>query len=75
MNKVKIKDSKLVRDIHSKAVLNTDKVGLQEYYMKKEIAKKQQCEQLETKEKLLQLEREMSEIKLLLQEIANLRKV
>lgn len=75
MNKVKIKDSKLVRDIHSKAVLNTDKVGLQDYYMKKEIAKKQQCEQLETKEKLLQLEREMSEIKLLLQEIANLRKV
>lgn len=75
METIQIKDTKLVRDIHSKAILNTDRVGLQEYYVKKEIAKKQQCEQLETKQKLQQLEQEMAEIKILLQEIASLRKV
>lgn len=71
---VQIKDSKLVRDIHSKAVLNTDKAELSNYYVKKEIAKKQHEEQTETRIKLAQLEEEMQEIKQLLIEIANLRK-
>jgi uncharacterized protein (UPF0276 family) len=71
---VQIKDTKLVRDVHSKAVLNTDRTALNDYYMKKEIAKKQCEEQVETKEKLAQLEQEMKEIKNLLVEIANLRK-
>jgi hypothetical protein len=31
----------LIRDMHSKAVLNTDKLGLQEYMQKREMAKKQ----------------------------------
>lgn len=75
MDTIQIKDTKLVRDIHSKAILNTDKAGLQEYYVKKEIAKKQQNEQFETKQKLQKLEQEMAEIKTLLQEIASLRKV
>jgi glutamine synthetase len=75
MDTIQIKDTKLVRDIHSKAILNTDKAGLQEYYVKKEIAKKQQHEQFETKQKLQKLEQEMAEIKTLLQEIASLRKV
>jgi hypothetical protein len=74
MNTVQIKDSKLVRDIHSKAVLNTDRAELNNYYAKKEIAKKQQEEQTETKIKLSQLEEDMKEIKELLFEIANLRK-
>jgi t-SNARE complex subunit (syntaxin) len=75
MQTVQIKDAQLVRDIHSKAVLNTDRKGLDEYLMKKEIAKKQLEEQKETKLKLAKLEEEMSEIKSLLQEIANMRKV
>ncbi len=74
MSIVHIKDTKLVRDTHSKAVLNTDRTALNDYYMKKEIAKKQCEEQVETKEKLAQLEQEMKEIKNLLVEIANLRK-
>lgn len=73
MDIVKIPDTKLVRDIHSKAILNTDKAGLNDYLMKKEIAKKQQYEQSETKEKLHKLETEMSEIKALLTEIAKMR--
>ena len=74
MNTVQIKDSKLVRDIHSKAVLNTDRAELDNYYVKREIAKKQCEEQSDTKKKLTQLEEEMREIKSLLLEIADLRK-
>ena len=74
MTTVQIKDTKLIRDIHSKAVLNTDRTALNEYYVKKEIAKKQNKEQLETKEKLAQLEKDMMENKQLLIEIANFRK-
>ena len=72
----KVKDHKhLIRDINSKAVLNTDKAGLNDYMMKREIAKKQLSEQSETKMRLAQLEQDMSEIKNLLIEIAGMRKV
>lgn len=74
MNTVQIRDSKLVRDMHSKAVLNTDRSALNNYYDKKEIVKKQNEDQSETKRKLIRLEEEMQEIKLLLLEIADLRK-
>jgi len=74
MNTVQIRDSKLVRDIHSKAVLNTDRAALNSYYDKKEIVKKQNEDQSETKRKLIRLEEEMQEIKILLLEIADLRK-
>lgn len=75
MQTVKVKDTKLVRDIHSKALLNTDKEGLNEYLMKREIAKKEQYEKSETKERLAKLESDMQDIKQLLIEIASLRKV
>ena len=72
--KVAIPETTLVRDIHSKALLNTDRKGLNDYYMKREIARKQQQEQYETKKKLAQLEQDMVEIKNLLKEIATVRK-
>ena len=53
---VRIQDSALVRDIHSKAILNTDKSGLNDYLMKREIAKKQQDEQVQTKDRLNKIE-------------------
>lgn len=74
ITQVRIKDTSLVRDIHSKAVLNTDKAGLNDYMMKREIAKKQKEEQSETKMRLAQLEQDMSEIKNMLIEIAQMRK-
>jgi t-SNARE complex subunit (syntaxin) len=74
MQTVQIENSNLVRDIHSKAVLNTDRRGLEEYLAKKEVAKKQQQDQLETKQKLAELEKDMAEIKSLLRDIAELRK-
>lgn len=72
---VKIKDQNLVRDVDSKAVLNIDKGGLQDYLMKKEIAKKQSQEQRELKMRLIQVEEDMNTIKNLLQEIISMRNV
>ena len=75
MSIVAIKDNqKLVRDVHSKAVLNTDKNALQEYYAKREMIKKEQEEKSETKMRLAKLESDMQDIKDLLIEIAALRK-
>jgi hypothetical protein len=63
----------LVRDTRSKAVLNNDRKALDEYQMKVEIAKRQNAEKEETKMRLTKLEENMSEIKTLLLEIAQLR--
>jgi hypothetical protein len=72
---VQIKDNQnLVRDTYSKAILSNDKKSLNEYLMKKEIAKRQQNEQEETKIRLSKLEENMEEIKCLLNDIAELRK-
>jgi hypothetical protein len=71
---VRIEDTALIRDIHSKAILNTDRAGLDEYLMKREIAKKQQAEQVANKDRLDKLENDMSEIKSLLRDIAEMRK-
>ena len=64
----------LVRDPSSKAVLNTDRTGLQDYYRRKEIAKKEVMEREDTKQRLAKMEEEMQEIKTLLKEIALIRK-
>jgi len=66
MKQVKITDTSFVRDIHSKAILNTDRKGLNEYLMKRDIAKKQQSEKIEAKERLNRLEQDIQEIKELL---------
>ena len=67
----KVKDhDNLVRDMNSKAVLNTDRAGLQEYYQKRDSAKKEQSEKIETKQRIDKKEKDMSEIKELLYEIA-----
>ena len=68
---VQIHDTSLIRDIHSKALLNTDKAGLNDYLMKREIAKKQQLEQEQTKNRLIQIEEDMSEIKMLLHQLVS----
>jgi len=63
----------LIRDMHSKAVLNIDKEGLQDYLRKRGVAKKQQEEQVETKNRLTKIEQDMSEIKNLLHNLVNSR--
>ena len=66
----KVKDHEnLVRDMNSKAILNTDKLALQEYYQKRELVKKELAEKIESKQRLDKIENEMSEIKDLLREL------
>lgn len=59
--------------MHSKAILNTDKEGLQKYLRMRDVAKKQQEEQNETKNRLTKIEQDMSEIKNLLHNLVNSR--
>ena len=70
---VQIPDTTMVRDIHSKALLNTDRAGLQDYYTKREIAKRQNSAQVETKQRLDTIESEMQEIKSLLRDLIQVR--
>ena len=70
---VQIPETTLVRDIHSKALLNTDRAGLNDYYMKREIAKRQNSAQVETKQRLDTIESEMQEIKSLLRDLLQVR--
>ena len=73
---VRIKDNPaLVRDIHSKALLNTDRAALDDYLVRQNLALRQKAEQEENKMRLEKLEQNMSEIKALLSEIASMRKV
>ena len=68
---VQIENSKLVRDLHSKAILNTDRVGLQNYYTQRELYRKEQAEKIEASNRLTQLEEDMSEIKTMLRELVS----
>lgn len=68
-------NTKLVRDLNSKAVLNTDRAALEEYYMKRELARKQQNQQNETKDRITNIENEMIEIKSLLKQLLQQRDV
>ena len=75
MTLVRIKDHpNLVRDIHSKALLNTDRNALEEYKARVEYARQQQAEKKETQMRLQKLEQNMDEIRSLLADIASMRK-
>lgn len=66
----KVKDHEnLVRDMNSKAILNTDRLALQEYYQKRELAKKEMLEKAESKQRLDKIENDMAEIKNLLAQL------
>lgn len=56
----------LVRDTHSKAILNNDRKALEEYQVKVEIARRQNEEKEETKMRLHKLEEDINQIKDLL---------
>jgi len=63
----------LIRDTHSKAILNTDRVGLEKYLAEREIALKQLQEKNHLKDKVHKLETDMSEIKNMLYELTRMR--
>ena len=67
---VQIKDDpKLIRDVTNRAILNTDREGLERYKAQRLLAKKRLDEQEEMKQKVNKLEQDMSEIKDLLQQL------
>ena len=74
MKVVQTEDRSFVRDLHSKALINTDRVALENHRKKRqiEIQQAQQWQQMETKvEELNNMRNEILEIKGLLQEVLN----
>lgn len=67
---VRIEDNPaLIRDTTNRAILNTDKEGLEKYKAQRFLAKKKLQEQEEMKNKVEKLEQDISEIKNLLQQL------
>ncbi len=71
---VHTEDNSFVRDIHSKALINTDRVALENHRKKRQIEIQQvrKTQQMENKiEELNNMRNEILEIKGLLQEVLN----
>ena len=74
MKAIQTEDASFVRDLHSKALINTDRVALENHRKKRqiEIQQAQKWQQMETKvEELNNMRNEILEIKGLLQEVLN----
>ena len=74
MEVIQTEDTSFVRDLHSKALINTDRVALENHRKKRqiEIQQAQKWQQMETKvEELNDMRNEILEIKSLLQEVLN----
>ena len=74
MEVVQTEDTSFVRDLHSKALINTDRIALENHRKKRqiEIQQAQKWQQMEIKvEELNNMRNEILEIKGLLQEVLN----
>ena len=74
MKVIQTEDTSFVRDLHSKALINTDRVALENHRKKRqiEIQQAQKWQQMETKvEELRNARNEILEIKSMLQELLN----
>ena len=74
MEVVQTEDTSFVRDLHSKALINTDRVALENHRKKRqmEIQQARKWQQMETKvEELNNMRNEILEIRGLLQELLN----
>ena len=74
MKVIQTEDNSFVRDLHSKALINTDRVALENHRKKRqmEIQQARKWQQMETKvEELNNVRNEILEIKGLLQEVLN----
>ncbi len=74
MEVVQTEDTSFVRDLHSKALINTDRVALENHRKKRQIEMQQarKWQQMETKvEELNNMRNEILEIRGLLQEVLN----
>ena len=78
MTVIQTEDTSFVRDLHSKALINTDRIALENHRKRKqiEIQQAQKWQQMETKvEELNIMKDEILEIKGLLQELLNKREL
>jgi hypothetical protein len=66
---VQTEEPSLIRNTHSKALLNKDRKALEEYKARKNFLLKVKNEDQETKDRIRNLEKDMSEIKSLLIEM------
>ena len=74
MEVIQTEDTSFVRDLHSKALINTDRIALENHRKRKqmEIQQAQKWQQMESKvEELNIMRNEILEIKGLLQEVLN----
>ena len=74
MKVIQTEDKSFVRDLHSKALLNTDRIALENHRKKRqiEIQQSKKWQQMETKiEESNNMRNEILEIKSLLQEVLN----
>ena len=74
MNVIQTEDNSFVRDLHSKALINTDRIALENHRKRKklELQQAERWQKLETKvEELMNQRNEILEIKNLLQELLN----
>ena len=74
MEVIQTEDPSFVRDLHSKALINTDRVALENHRKKRQIEMQQarKWQQMETKvEELNNMRNEILEIRGLLQEVLN----
>ena len=74
MKLIQTEDKSFVRDLHSKALINTDRIALENHRKKRqmEIHQVRKWQQMETKvEELNNMRNEILEIKGLLQEVLN----
>ena len=78
MKVIQTENNSFVRDLHSKALINTDRVALENHRKKRqiEIQRAQRWQQMEIKvEELVTVKDEMLEIKSLLQKLVNTKEL
>ena len=78
MKAIQTEDASFVRDLHSKALINTDRIALENHRKKRqvEIQQAQRLQEMEIKvEELVTVKNEMLEIKSLLQKLVNTKEL
>ena len=78
MKVIQTENNSFVRDLHSKALINTDRVALENHRRKKQLETQQaqRLQEMEIKvEELVTVKNEMLEIKSLLQKLVNTKEL
>ena len=78
MNVIQTEDNSFVRDLHSKALINTDRIALENHRKKRqvEVQQAQRLKEMEIKvEELVTVKDEILEIKSLVQKLVNTKEL